>query len=366
MKKLNLMLIAISLIGIFSCKKKDKSDTAPSTNNTGPTVTYNIPPAGGNFYVVASNLHVYWTKDFQSFSEYSSAITQADKVFGKGDTLFIVNVTTNSISFGNVYNPSGFITVTCAEKPISVSCIKGKLVVFAQNGSNYYRGYCDFKAGQTSVTLNLLPAGTEFRKMNGLDYVVMGTAYVGGNGYVIFSKDGINWNVTGKSIGIFSNFFKDGATVYLSSNMYLESTTDTASYGSANWNSLPNVQNNSSDSAGSYNPQRIYKRGNSIHAPGYIQTGYGNYIYANNVSTDGGATFTTTRLGGIPLNFGGTNGNGFYFTRTHGLIFRGTTSPQLYLSTDLSNYSLISLPATFSSMGVNGMEGSFSEGVFFE
>ncbi len=358
--KSTLALIAISIL-IFSSCKKDKKNNNPAPVPPGPTDTYNPPPAGGGYYFCfkKNSTDLCWTKNFTDLTMFSSKLKGTQIIgFGK-DTL--VAYCDGKIYFGNVLNPSDFKSITCSKFPKYISCINKVIVCTAIDGFNYYLGYCDYKNGQTQVTYSLLNSGRYFTSpIQHTGTELIATAYDNNisASIVAYTRDGINWAYKGAPISFPTGSdmqFKNYSNVYYAiGNSNVKSTTDT-SFATGSWTTLNlNINQNTSDTSGFYQSEILRKDGNNWVSYGFVYSNVsGNQVPAKNVSTDNGATFTTTLLNGLPLKQ-------FYYavTKTHVLAFAydwdlNNGSYIKYVSTDFLNFTLVN-----SAVEVNQINNS--------
>lgn len=373
MKKIITLLFIASLLSLtISCKKKDNKEPEPETP-TGPTYVDNIPPAGGDFYFsVNSNGAVVWTKDFTNYTGYSDRFPNAAKCEGYNDTLIITGSTGN-IYLGNVYNPSGFKTISFNNSSysiISTAYFKGKLVVTASNGSNYYYGYCNVKGGSTSVTFNYIGTALGLGKISNLGYALVASHVTSSGSFLSYTKDGQNWSVNGTTFSTDNFCFAIGNTVYrLSGGGGIHQSTDTTTYQSWTQIGLSLNSTNTSDSTGNFIPDRITKAGSKLIAYGFISTPSSNRLAAINVSTDLGNTWSTIRLKAVPAIHTSAEipTDYFYTLNTKSILFRYFNSLSNYLkysTTDGVNFTTAALPSGFNNN--NAYHSNLGYGVYFK
>lgn len=332
-------IFCLTLLILNSCKKKDEPEPEPAP--IIPSDTYNPPPAGGGFYMVNNGLNgLSWTKDFITFTKYSSKIASSSCIGFSGDTVLIH--TTDKVSFGNVYNPADFKSVSCSKTPSSISWINGVIVCYATDNSGKYLGSCNFKNGESSVTFTLQPTNIYFGTLYNVGHAVVSSGSENGNIILATTTNGRSWWY--RSVpssfpsGSSPTFKKYNGIVYAFNSSGTASSTSDTSFASASWTSIPiNVFQNTTDSAGYFSSSIIRKQGNGWISYGYVYSAQsGRYLPAKNISTDNGATFTTSFLVGVP------NTSPFYaITKTHVMASCYDNTANLnvpYVSSDALNF----------------------------
>jgi len=359
-------VILLSATLIFSCKKEKKSDPGPSTPPT-PTDTYNPPPAGGGFIMANfTDKGFCWTKDFISFTKYSSKLSNGWLFFSyAGDTIITHKSNSNTISFGNIYNPSDFKTINTAKALNAVSYIHGVVIGYAIDNNNYYIGHCDFRNGQTDMSFTLLPAGVQFAgDFCNVGHAVVSFVSVNNVSLLALSRDGKSWAfkttaagfvphsefVIRKYNGVFHAIFGSG---------YFFTTTDTSLVSTSWTQNSGQIQTNTSDSAGIFNCFKYRKEGNNWVGYGYIyNSASGNNIPAKNVSTDNGSTYTTELLTGIPVG----KWYSYILTKTHAVVtYFDNSQYRAFISSDFKNFTPYSGSATSVDFSSNYPERYYFE-----
>jgi len=355
-KTISISILLVTALFLLSCKKNKKdSEPTPSPTPPGPTDTYNPPPASGDYYFFidgANNPTLSWTKNFTDFRIYSSKLDGVN-IFGFGNDTIVV-YKGGTIYFGNVYNPSEMKTITCSKYVQYLSCINNVVVCYAVDGNNYYLGSCDYKNGERDITFNLLTVGetiTSPIQHAGNELLAGGYNSSASLSFLAVSRNGKNWSYKGVPSSFpttFNSIYKNYGNAYYAINPYFVKTTIDTSFASGSWsNTTFNSGQNTSDTAGYFNNDVLRKVGvNWISYGSVYSSASGNYIPAKNISTDNGATFTTTLLTGLPIK---SSFYSFAFTKTHVLAYiydsvANNGSYLTYVSSDFVNFSLATIP----------------------
>lgn len=362
MKKTNLPYILLfSMLLLIACKKKDETEPEPAP--VVPVDTYTPPPAGGGFYFVNRNSQEFsWTQDFITFKKYSSKIQFADCFGFANDTLLVYH--NDKVTFGNVYNPADFKTVTCSKDLVYLSWINGVIVCYTSNNTGRYLGSCDFKNGESSITFTLQPTSIYFGPLQHVGHAVVSVGSENGNSVLARTTNGKSWwySSTPPSFSGGTLYIKkyNGVMYAYNSSGFIFSTTDT-SFASTSWtNPTFTLNQNTTDTVGYFQSSFLRRQGNGWISYGYVySTQSGNQLPAKNVSTDNGTTYSTSFLKGIPNNKPYT----YALSKTHSMVNFYDNSVNdfvLYISPDFLNHT--AYPGNNSTFN----SGMFTEFSYFE
>lgn len=347
MKKYTLGLVILTAITVFnSCKKAEDDETTTTKYVTS------APPATdylyGNYYNSAGVSTTYtanWTIDGKTFEEFTNQFKYITAV-NVCDGFLVVHhsyygAKDFAISYADLDDLSKFTKISSERMVTEVAILNGVVMATAQDGNNFYFGYCE--AGNSEMTFNLLPASTYFSGLN-----VVGNKMVA-NGYSSTSTSLLVYSLNGKDLVFTSTPLTNNAAY-----KYFEGNTWAFSYDqwayisgddlSLIWTTdqLNGIEGNTTDTNGSFyvsgsiipvgkGEWRLY---GSIHS---TATGI-NYPCVN-ISPDQGQNWTTHFLTGIPSYTNNTSWSAnIYATSSNTIIDNhlgdGTFEAGIYSSTD--------------------------------
>ena len=298
-----------------------------------------------------------WTQDFITFKKYSSKIQYAGCFGFANDTLLVYH--NDKVTFGNVYNPADFKTVTCSKNLVYLSWINGVIVCYTSDNNGKYLGSCDYKKGESTITFTLQPTNLYFGTLQHVGHAVVSVGSENGNGILASTTNGKSWRYTStpSSFSGGTMFIKNFNGVIYAYNYAgdISSTIDT-SFASASWtNHSFTIGQNTTDTVGSFQSILLRRQGNGWTSYGYVySTQSGKSLPAKNVSTDNGTTYSTIFLKGIPSNKPYT----YALSKTHSMANfydNAVNDFVLYTAPDFLNYTVHP-----------GNNSTFNSGIFTE
>ncbi|MES2681244.1 MAG: hypothetical protein V4635_15220 [Bacteroidota bacterium] len=313
--KFNLLLILTVSLCLTACKKKDdKKDEEPVV----PPVVTNPPPASGDYWLTTKNSNaIYWTQDFATYHELSSAL-KAEEIYLSGDTVLFTGSSDFSVKYGPVSNPSVYKTVSSSKRISDVAYGNGFIVALSYDGNNKYLGLCNTKKGETAIMYTLL----NNQSYSGL-YKIRGailTNFSTNLGTTLASSfvgnDSLKWMLAPSPGAGNFQYFDGGSGVTVAYDGFLYRTSGT-NFNNAVWTGKNISNTNTTDSSGSFGVYNVYAGGfKNINSKWMIygaisMTSNGHNLHAVNTSLDLGATWQTKLITGVPYLTN--SGNGFQY-----------------------------------------------------
>ncbi len=320
-KYIYIVVLLISISIFSSCKKEGDDQLVPEQSN----YTINTPPSG-SYYIGAkienNYSYAYWTTDFVIFNKLTTQFSSVGLVRVEDSTVLLTSWGDgkSNIYYAPLSDLSSFNKVTYDYSLAEITILNGVIMVYAIDGNNNYTGYCNTKAGETSIKFTLLPTSVWFSGFKNIGSVVVANSTTNGSSQMAYTIDGKTWNVPGtlNGAGTFDAF---GGKIWRfgSSGWDFTSSTDLST---ATWtNDFIDYQSrNTSDTVGSFNVGsfRVVSK-NDWRIFGAINSNSGNYPCVN-ISTDQGQTWHKTELLKGISNFSGYLQN-----------MRSTTSASLFV-----------------------------------
>lgn len=293
--------LAVCLLSVQSCKKDEDSPVAAKTYKT------NVPPASGYHYAVYSEISgtntqssASWTTDGKVFSQFTNQFLLSATVNICNDKIVIQSANASGkfeISFADVGNLKNFKKVTTDKNASEIAILNDVVIATAVDGSNFYYGFCDTEAGETSMTYNLLPAGTFLSdlKVVGNKLIAQATGFL-----MCYSLNGKDLVFTSSPLTGAGNYeYIDGKTYLFSGTQWASTTDDDLS--AATWD-LGLINNeNTTDTFGSFIvTQHIIPFTSEWRVYGSIYSSFsGKHYPCVNISQNKGVSWTTHFLTGI-------------------------------------------------------------------
>ena len=313
-----LLVILAGLFFVQSCKKDEDDSPTPKT------ITVNQPPASNYVYgtlvttfSTGTAMKACWTTDGKEFFRFTDEFAGwSENAVNVCSDQLVLSYSPKSdqyvVAFAPLNDLKHFTKISSSRNLTDVAIINGVVVGSANEGNNFYRGYCDTKAGETEMTFDLLPASTVF-----FGYQLLGSMLickvqtVGGNG-LAYTSDGKNWTITNEPVINSSYYYKNGKITAYTSYLAASNTGTDLSTG---WviDTLSDALMNFSDTIGQFNPtyKSIIPRGTALYSYGSIYSfKSGKHYPCANISNDQGQTWNTLLLVGIPSYSNNTNWTG--------------------------------------------------------